>query len=389
MLKKRLIAAAVVFSLLFAFGITGNAETPAPEAALELTAKSAVLMEYSTGKVLYSKNPDEKLAFASVTKVMTMLLIMEAIESGKIGLDDVVVASERAKRMGGSTIFLDTGEEMTVRDLLKGIAVASANDASVAMAEYISGSEESFVALMNKRAAELGMVNTNFKNSSGLDEEGHYSTAMDIAIMSCKLLDYPQIFEFTTIWLDSLRNGKFQLANTNKLVRYYKGTNGLKTGSTDEAKYCLAGTALRDNMQLIAVVMAAPTSPQRFGDATKLLDYGFANYAIKRVVTAGEDLGVADVTKGMKPEVPIKAKDNYDRLIFKGSSAEIKREIKMNPEITAPVRPGDKLGELCLTENGEPVGSIDIVANGLVDKISFGAMFSRLLRTWVSGRQIV
>lgn len=377
--------------LLCSFSLTGLANTqPAPQnnptadVALELSGKSAVLMEASSGNVLYSQNPDERLPLASVTKIMTMLLIMEAIDSGKITLEDKVVASERAKSMGGSTIFLETGEEMSVHDLLKGIAVASANDACVAMAEYISGSEEGFVALMNSRAVELGMVNTCFKNTNGLDAEGHYSSAMDIAIMSRELLKHPKIFEYTTIWMDSLRGGKFQLANTNKLVRFYKGANGLKTGSTNAALCCLSGTAMRDNMQLIAVVMAAPTSPQRFADASKMLDYGFANYAIKRIVTADEDLGTVAVQKGMQPEVPLKAKDNYDRLTSKGNAVEIKREIVMNPEISAPVQVGDKLGELILSENGEPAGSVDIVANGSVDKLTYGAMFSRLMRAWFS-----
>ncbi len=385
-MSKRAIAIVISVILCINFCITGYGANPEPQAALELSAKSAVLMEGTTGRILYSKNPDAKLSLASVTKVMTMLLIMEAIDSGRIKLEDKVVASERAKSMGGSTIFLDTGEEMSVHDLLKGIAVASGNDACVAMAEHISGSEEGFVALMNSRASELGMQNTCFKNTNGLDADGHYSSAMDIAIMSRELLKHPKIFDYTTIWMDSLRDGKFQLANTNKLVRFYKGANGLKTGSTDSALYCLSGTAMRDNLQLVAVVMAAPTSPQRFADASKMLDYGFANYSVKRIVTADEDLGTAAVTKGMKSEVSIKAKVNYERLTAKGSNVEIKRELLINSDIAAPVKPGDKLGELRLTENGEQVGSVDIIANGAVEKMTFGAMFSRLMRTWISGR---
>jgi D-alanyl-D-alanine carboxypeptidase (penicillin-binding protein 5/6) len=361
----------------------GVSAAPAEGGTLELSAPSAILIEQTTGNVLFEKNPDERRPLASVTKIMTMLLTMEAIDGGKITLEDKVVASERAKSMGGSTIFLDTGEEMSVNDLLKGIAVASGNDACVAMAEYIAGSEEGFVNMMNARAAELGMTNTNFVNTNGLDADNHYSSARDIAIMSRELLKHKKIFDYTTIWMDSLRDGKFQLANTNKLIRFYKGANGLKTGSTDKALCCLSGSAMRDNLQLICVVMAAPTSPQRFADASKMLDYGFANYAIKRIVTKDESLGDAPVVNGMEQTVPAVAKDDYDALTAKGDNTDIKRELVFNDTITAPIKIGDKIGEIQLSTAEGPLAAVDIVAAGNVAKMTYGAMLGRTLMAWL------
>ena len=246
-----------------------------------INAKSGILMEASTGEVLYEQNANERLQIASVTKVMTMLLIMEAIDSGKISLDDMVTTSEYAASMGGSQVFLEAGEQMSVNDMLKAIAVASGNDAAVAMAEFISGSEGAFVEKMNKRASELGCENTHFINCNGLDETPeHYSSARDVARISQELLKHTKIFDYTTIWMDSLRNGSFGLSNTNKLIRFYNGANGLKTGSTSTAKYCLSATALRDGMQLIAVIICAPSTKDRFSSASALLDYGFANYEV-------------------------------------------------------------------------------------------------------------
>lgn len=352
-------------------------------ASLDLSAKSAILIEQSTGKVLFEKNPDEKMPLASVTKIMTMLLTMEALDSGKIRLDDIVVASERAKSMGGSTIFLDTGEEMSVNDLLKGIAVASGNDACVAMAEYIAGSEEGFVAMMNERAAQLGMVNTKFINTNGLDEDGHYSSARDISLMSRELLKHEKIFDYTTIWMDSLRDGKFQLANTNKLIRFYKGANGLKTGSTDKAQCCLAGSALRDNMQLICVVMAAPTSAQRFSDATKLLDYGFANYAVKRVVNEGDVVGEAEVLNGIKKTVVGVVKNNFDALTSKGAGNNISQEVLLDSPVKAPIKTGDKIGEIKLSDESGHISTVDIVASEDINRMTYGKMLSKVIMSWI------
>ena len=252
----------------------------AAEDGISFNAKSVILTEASTGKTLFESNSHESLPPASVTKIMTMLLIMEAIDRGEISYDTVVTASERAKSMGGSTIFLDTNEKMSVEDLLKGIAVASGNDACVAMAEHLCGSEEAFAAKMNERAAQLGMKDTHFVNCNGLDAPGHYTSAYDIALMSRELMRHKDIFKFTTIWMDSLRGGKFSLANTNKLIRFYSGANGLKTGSTSVAGCCISAAAKRGEMQLIAVVLGAPTSKERFAAASNLLNYGFANYGV-------------------------------------------------------------------------------------------------------------
>ena len=268
---------------LLSFNLVGYAN---PQ--IQTSAKSVLLMEQSTKEILYENNPDEQLAIASVTKIMTMLLIMEALDEGKISMEDMVPVSERAMSMGGSTMFLEAGEELSVYEMLKGIAVASANDGCVAMAEFISGSVETFVAEMNKRAQELGMKNTNFVNTNGLDAEGHYSSARDVALMSAELLKHEKIFEFTTIWTDKMHDGKFDLSNTNKLIRFYSGANGLKTGSTDKALCCLSATAKRDDLQLIAVVLGAPTSNDRFNDARTLLDYGFANYDVEKFATKEE-----------------------------------------------------------------------------------------------------
>lgn len=355
----------------------------AKAAELELNGKSFILIECETGKVLYEYNADEQLPPASVTKVMTMLLIMEAIDRGEITYDTMVTASARAKSIGGSTIFLDTGEVMSVDDLLKGIAVASGNDACVAMAEHLSGSVEQFVAVMNNRAKELGMVNTNFVTCNGLDSDGHYSSARDIAIMSRELLKHEDIFRYTTIWLDSLRDGKFQLANTNKLVRYYQGANGLKTGSTSKAKNCISATAKRDGMQLCAVVLGSDTSQLRFNAASTLLNYGFANYAVKGT-KQGELIGEVDVKKGQAEKVKAVLSADCITVVEKASADKIKKEINLYENIAAPVKKGDKLGEVIIkTEDGESVVK-SIVAQNDVEKITFGKMYAKILKEWTT-----
>ncbi len=350
---------------------------------LELSCKSAVLMEQSTGQILYAHNPEMPLPMASVTKIMTMLLIMEAIDSGKITLGEMVVGSERAKSMGGSTIYLDAGEALSVHDMLKGIAVASANDACVAMAEHIAGSEEGFIAMMNNRAAELGMKNTVFKNTNGLDVEGHHSSAMDIAIMSAELLKHPKILNYTTIWMDSLRDGKFQLANTNKLIRFYAGANGLKTGSTDDALFCLSGTAKRDDMQLIAVVLGAPTSPKRFSDTSKLLDYGFANYRIEKVLAAGEDVGEIEVEKGIVDTVSLVSSSDYNILSKKGEESNVETELVRNTSCRAAVKAGDILGKVRILQNGQEIAVINALAAESVPRITYFEILSRIFTALV------
>lgn len=348
---------------------------------LGLNAKSAILMEESTGNILYESNPDERLPIASVTKVMTMLLIMEVVDSGKISLDDMVTVSENAMSYGGSTMFLETGEQLTVNDMLKGIAVASANDGCVAMAEHLAGSESAFVDMMNERAKELGMENTHFMNTNGLDEDDHYSSARDVAIMSRELMKHETIFNYTSIWMDTLRGGKFQLANTNKLIRFYDGANGLKTGSTSKALCCLSAAAKRNDMQLIAVVLGAPTSAERFASAKSLLDYGFANYAVNTQITAGDEVQKIAVEKGVDKEVDVVAGDSCSTLVKKGQEDNITKEIKIDETITAPIEAGQKIGTMTISRDGEVIADIDLNASSAVEKKGIGLIIKDFFAT--------
>ena len=348
---------------------------------LGLNAKSAILMEESTRNILYEINPDERLPIASVTKVMTMLLIMEAVDSGKISLDDMVTVSENAMSYGGSTMFLETGEQLTVNDMLKGIAVASANDGCVAMAEHLAGSESAFVDMMNEKAKELGMENTHFMNTNGLDEDDHYSSARDVAIMSRELMKHETIFNYTSIWMDTLRGGKFQLANTNKLIRFYDGANGLKTGSTSKALCCLSAAAKRNDMQLIAVVLGAPTSAERFASAKSLLDYGFANYAVNTQITAGDEVQKIAVEKGVDKEVGVVAGDSCSTLVKKGQEDNITKEIKIDETITAPIEAGQKIGTMTISRDGEVIADIDLNASSTVEKKGIGLIIKDFFAT--------
>lgn len=348
---------------------------------LGLNAKSAILMEESTGNILYESNPDERLPIASVTKVMTMLLIMEAVDSGKISLDDMVTVSENAMSYGGSTMFLETGEQLTVNDMLKGIAVASANDGCVAMAEHLAGSESAFVDMMNEKAKKLGMENTHFMNTNGLDEEDHYSSARDVAIMSRELMKHETIFNYTSIWMDTLRGGKFQLANTNKLIRFYDGANGLKTGSTSKALCCLSAAAKRNDMQLIAVVLGAPTSAERFASAKSLLDYGFANYAVNTQITAGDEVQKIAVEKGVDKEVGVVAGDSCSTLVKKGQEDNITKEIKIDETITAPIEAGQKIGTMTISRDSEVIADIDLNASSAVEKKGIGLIIKDFFAT--------
>ena len=348
---------------------------------LGLNAKSAILMEESTGNILYESNPDERLPIASVTKVMTMLLIMEAVDSGKISLDDMVTVSGNAMSYGGSTMFLETGEQLTVNDMLKGIAVASANDGCVAMAEHLAGSESAFVDMMNEKAKKLGMENTHFMNTNGLDEDDHYSSARDVAIMSRELMKHETIFNYTSIWMDTLRGGKFQLANTNKLIRFYDGANGLKTGSTSKALCCLSAAAKRNDMQLIAVVLGAPTSAERFASAKSLLDYGFANYAVNTQITAGDEVQKIAVEKGVDKEVDVVAGDSCSTLVKKGQEDNITKEIKIDETITAPIEAGQKIGTMTISRDGEVIADIDLNASSAVEKKGIGLIIKDFFAT--------
>ncbi len=348
-----------------------------------ISAKSGILMEQSTGEVLYELNPDERLKIASVTKTMTMLLIMEALDSEKISTDDMVPVSEHAASMGGSQVFLEVGEQMSVDDMMKAIAIASGNDAAVAMAEFISGSEAAFVEKMNKRAEELGCLNTHFINCNGLDEtDEHYSSAKDVAIISRELLNHSKIFDYTTVWMDSLRDGAFGLSNTNKLIRFYKGANGLKTGSTSVAKYCLAASAERDGMQLIAVVLCAPSTAERFSSATALLDYGFANYEVAKDDALDIPVPYINITGGVKEQIfPEISGKGF--IVKKGNLNKIESKFEISDNVTAPVEKGSKLGEVVYTIDGSEVARRDICAPEDVPKISVIQMFVKALTKWV------
>lgn len=342
-------------------------------------SKSLILMEASSGKILYEQNSHNSLPPASVTKIMTMLLICEAIDRSEITLDTQITVSERAKSMGGSTIYLETNEVMSLKDMLKGIAVASANDACVAVAEHLSGSVESFVALMNKRANELGMKDTNFINCNGLDADGHHTSAYDIAIMSKELLKFEYIFDFTTIWMDTLRDGKFQLANTNKLIRFYSGANGLKTGSTSKAGCCISATAKRDGMQLIAVVLGAENSKDRFSLASELLNYGFSNYSVTNFGNKGTEVCRIPVINGKSNHVIAMTQSNTAVVINKQDKENIRTHINIPDVLNAPVKKGEVIGELIITLNGETLVKSNLISNKEIKKMSAPGYFIKML----------
>lgn len=350
----------------------------------EITAPSAVLMDEKTGKVLFEKNPHDIRPCASITKVMTLILIMQAIESGKISMEDNVTASEHASSMGGSDIWLEPGETMTVDDMIKAIVVASANDAAVAMAEYISGSEEEFVSEMNKKAQELQMVDTVFKNCNGLDEDGHVTTAYDVAIMSRDLMKYDKIFDYTSIWIDYLRNGKTQLVNTNKLLKSYKGITGLKTGTTSKAGSCISASAKRDDLSLIAVVLGSATGKERFKDAAALLDYGFANFNMYKPVVPEEAYTKVPVLNGMEEFVETKSNALNSFLIPKGKEKAITNMLQIDSEVTAPVEQGQTLGKIIYSLDDEVIAEYNIEAAYSVDEMDFRSIFNILLKNLVS-----
>ncbi len=338
---------------------------------LDIKAKSVILMEVNTGKILYEDNADEALPPASITKIMSLLLVMEAIDRGDFDLQTVISASEHACSMGGSQIWLEPGESMEVDSLLKAAVIASANDATVALGEAVAGSEEGFVALMNERAKELGMTNTNFVNCTGLDAEGHLTSAHDVAIMSCELIKHDLIKDYSTVWMDTLRNGESELVNTNKLVRFYEGTTGLKTGTTSTAGYCLSATAQRNGMELAAVVMGGDTSNDRFNGAKKLLDYGFVNYTFSKVDANLDKDIVVEIDKGTEKELTLDAKGTVNLLMKKNEAKEIIRKTVLNENITAPIKKGDVLGEVEIYLGDEVVGSIPLTASKDIDKLSF------------------
>ena len=375
---KRILWLLVAGSLLFAVLPVG-----AGAVELEVAGKSACLMDVETGTVLYEKNSHEPLAPASVTKVMTMLLIMEAVDSGKIGWDDTVTASEAAAAKGGSQIYLKVGETMTVTDMLKSIAVSSANDCACAMAEHIAGSEAAFVEMMNARAQELGMKDTHFVNCTGLDDgadaANHRTSAYDIALMSRELMkNHPDIKKFTTIWMDTVRNGTFGLSNTNKLVRFYSGATGLKTGYTSGAGYCLSATAERDGLELIAVVMGCATSNERTAACKGMLDYGFANFAV--VMPALEDAYTVPVELGSTRTVTVQLGDAAGLLIDKAQKSGITTEAALEEMVAAPVSRGQRLGTLTVRSGEQILAQIPLVAAESVERLTWGDLIVKILK---------
>ena len=349
--------------------------------AVEVAAPAALLMEKETGAVLFAKNEHDQLEPASVTKVMTLLLTMEAIDSGLLAYDTVITASAHACSMGGSQIWLKENEQMTVDDMLKAVCVVSANDCAVALAEAVAGSEAAFVDRMNQRAAELGMNDTTFHNATGLPAERHVTSAYDIALMSRELiLNHPDIRNYTTIWMDSLRNGESQLVNTNRLIRYYDGATGLKTGSTDSALYCLSGTAERDGMELIAVIMKDATSAQRFADAQTLLNYGFATYTLAHV-TPDAPLAPVPVTLGTQATVQPVLGEGGTLLLERAKTAGLEQTVTLAEAVEAPVTHDTCLGTLSVSSGGETLAEIPLLAGEEVPRITYGQMVLRLLKS--------
>ena len=359
------------------------AAPPVRAAGPDIAAPSAILMDAATGTVLYEKNASERLRPASVTKVMTLLLVMEALDTGRIGWDDTVIASEAACAKGGSQVYLEPGEEMSMDEMLKSVVVSSANDCATALAEHVAGSESAFVGMMNRRAQELGLIDTNFVNCTGLDDAPeaaeHLTTAHDIAVISRELLKHDRIRDYTTIGMDTVRGGKFGLSNTNKLVRFYQGTTGLKTGYTSAAGHCLAASAKRDGIELIAVVLHCASSADRFSSAKALLDYGFANYALVSAEMP-EPLQPVPVTLGQKAAVQPELQQAAPILIEKGLQAAVTRTVTLAERVEAPVAAGQQLGTLTISANGETLAEIPIIAPEAIERLTWWELTCRLLR---------
>nr|AAA22704.1 DD-carboxypeptidase [Bacillus subtilis] len=384
---KRLLSTLLIGIMLLTFAPSAFAKQDGKRTSeLAHEAKSAVLIERDTGKVLYNKNSNERLAPASMTKIMTMLLIMEALDKGKIKMSDKVRTSEHAASMGGSQIFLEPGEEMTVKEMLKGIAIASGNDASVAMAEFISGSEEEFVKKMNKKAKELGLKNTSFKNPTGLTEEGHYSSAYDMAIMAKELLKYESITKFTGTYEDYLRENtdkKFWLVNTNRLIKFYPGVDGVKTGYTGEAKYCLTASAKKGNMRAIAVVFGASTPKERNAQVTKMLDFAFSQYETHPLYKRNQTVAKVKVKKGKQKFIELTTSEPISILTKKGEDMnDVKKEIKMKDNISAPIQKGQELGTLVLKKDGEVLAESPVAAKEDMKKAGFISFLKRTMGDW-------
>ena len=379
-MKKYITILLSALLLLPAFATVSRAVTQEDIAPFEVNADSAVLMDAGTGTVLYAKNANEALPPASVTKVMTLLLIMEAIDGGTLTLQDTVTVSEYAASMGGSQVFLEPFEEMQVEDLLKSVVIASANDAAVALAEKVGGSEEAFVNRMNERAGELGMENSHFENVTGLDDDvqNHTLSALDIALVSRELITkHPQILQYSSIWMDSIRDGAFGLSNTNRLIRFYSGATGLKTGSTSRAGFCISATACRDGMHLIAVIMGSDTRDIRNAAATQLLDWGFANFAVYNAPAT--EMGTLPVLGGTQAEVALE-REGFSALLPKGKDKAVETVTKLPESVSAPVKKGDAVGKMQFLSDGEVIGEVDICAADSVKKVGYGGIFLRMLK---------
>ena len=391
---KRILSALIALTMLTAGAVQaagGQQETTPVQAevsqqsgrfempSFDLPADAAVLIAQDTGDLLYQKNPDARVPIASITKVMTLLLTFEAIDAGKVSLDDLVPVSEHAYSMGGSQIWLEPGEQFTLDEMIRAICVASANDAAVAVAEFIGGSEPVFAERMTQRAKELGMENTSFKNACGLDTEGHFSTARDVAIMSRELLvNHPKITDYTTIWTDSLRGGATQLVNTNKLLRQYEGITGLKTGTTSGAGVCISASATRDGLSLIAVVLGSDTSEERFAAVTTLLDYGFANYEMAQLTASGGWPQALAVTGGAEGEVALQYDLPEQLLLKKGESAALELTAELPDSLAAPIAQGDTVGTVRASVGGEQLDSWPVTAAASVARMNFSIAFGRL-----------
>lgn len=389
MIKRIISIILVAFLLCLSFSLTLSAEE-LPDPEFDLEAKSAVLMEAKSGKVIYEKNAHEELPPASITKTMTLLLTMEAIDEGKAKLDEVITTSEYAAGMGGSQIWLEPGEEMKLEEMIKAIAIVSANDACVAVAEHLYGTEEAFVNAMNKKADELGLDDTHFVNTNGLpvedsDQRGNYTSAHDVAVMSRELVTkYPQVLDYTKIWIDHLRDGDSFLRNTNNLVRFYKGADGLKTGHTSQAGFGVAATAERKDLRFIAVVMKEETSDTRFKEAGELLSYGFSIYRSVPVIQKGEvAIDEVEVYKGKNPKVKAVARKDLTAAVIKGNEDNLKRQILVKEDLTAPLKRGEKIGELRVLSDGQKIASVDLVANREVQEGNIIQVIIQLLKKFL------
>lgn len=384
---KRLIAVILSLILFVTHVFADNSMEEAVETGgvvdLDIQARSCMLLEEKTGEVIYAENEHEQMSPASISKIMTLILGFEAIEAGKISFEDIVTCSENVSSQPGSRVFLSTNEEISVHELFKCIAVASGNDAAVALAEHIAGSESAFAEMMNAKAKELGMTNTVFQNCTGLDDMGteNISTAYDISIMARELMKHEKIFEYTTIWMDTIRNGEFGLTNTNKLVRFYSGTTGLKTGSTDKAKYCVCATAKRDDMHLIAIVMGADSVNMRNEQAKVLLNYGFANYATVTLPQVSDFENIPVLKGKTNFAIPEMCQNDTTMLINKAEKGEVTYAVELEKELVAPIEKGQKIGQISFFVASNKVATCDLTAKEAVDRVTFGFNLLKVLQS--------